>query len=150
MNLKAKVIILFLSLILISSSAKSQYKSLELNDTTQFTKSTLPKPKLHLKPEAKFDDMFGQFVGGNLAGGLVGLGGAFLGYAIDRGISKYHGEWAGAGGALIGLVAGHCAGSIIGVYGIVTSKDVKGDIGATILGGILGTGASIGTLYHCA
>jgi hypothetical protein len=137
------LLVLLLAVVLIPS-ANAQYKSLELNDTS---KTVLQKPKLSLKPEAKFDDMLGQFVGGNLAGGLVGLGGAYLGSAIDRGLGKSHGEYAGFAGAILGFVAGHCAGSIIGVYGIGSSKDVTGDVGSTILGGVLGTSAGIGTLF---
>lgn len=136
-----KTLLVLLLAVLLIPSANAQYKSLELSDTT---KSVLPKPKLLIKPEAKFDDMLGQFVGGNLAGGLVGLGGAYLGTAIDRG-SRSHSHWIGYG-TIIGLVAGHCAGSIIGVYGIGSSKDVTGDVGSTILGGVLGSGASIGVL----
>lgn len=142
--MKLKTIIVILLAVLLIPSAKAQDKSLELMDTAKFV---LPKPKLILKPEAKFDDMIGQFVGGNLAGGLMGFGGAYLGAAIDKGIGKSHGEYAGFAGALLGFVTGHCAGSIIGVYGIGSSKDVTGDVGNTILGGILGTGAGIGTLF---
>lgn len=143
MKFKAAVLILLMSFVLISS-AKSQYKSLEILDTA---KSVLSKPKLILKPEAKFDDMIGQFVGGNLAGGLFGFGGAYIGAAIDKSAGKSHGEYAGFAGAIVGFVTGHCAGSIIGVYGIGSSKDFTGDVGNTILGGILGTGAGIGTLF---
>lgn len=122
----------------------TNYKSLKLADTN---KSVLLKQKLKLKPVPKFDDMIGQFVAGNLAGGLVGLGGAYIGYAIETGAGKSHGEYSGLAGALLGFVAGHCAGSIIGVYGIGSAKDVTGDAGATILGGVLGTGAGIGALF---
>lgn len=155
MKLKAVLLVFLMSLVLISSAKSqskvsqsdfsksnfSQYKSLELTDTT---KSVLLKPKLKLKPEAKFEDLVGQFAGGNLAGGLLGLGTGYLGYVITR---KGHGEWDGVGGLVIGFVAGHCAGSIIGVYGIGSSKDFTGDAGATILGGVLGTGAGIVTLF---
>ncbi|MBX7047070.1 MAG: hypothetical protein K1X86_14665 [Ignavibacteria bacterium] len=149
------VIPVCLFLLLLVSSAYSQsnyssqnifpeYKSLQLTDSS---KSLLPKKKLNLKPEPKFDDMLGQFVAGNLAGGLVGVGGAYIGAAIEKGIGKSHGEYSGFAGALFGFIAGHCAGSIIGVYGIGSAKDVTGDAGATILGGVAGTGAGIGTLF---
>jgi hypothetical protein len=140
-----KTIILAIIVAFIIPSANAQFKSLQLTDTS---KTLTTKPKLKLKPEANFDDMIGQFVGGNLAGGLFGLGGALLGSAIDKGIGKSHGEYAGFAGLLYGFVAGHCAGSIIGVYGIGSSKNVAGDVGATILGGVLGTGAGILTLYN--
>lgn len=135
-------LVLLLAVVFISS-ANAQYKSLELTDTT---KIILAKPKLLLKPEAKFDDMIGQFGGGNMGGILLGLGGASLGYLIETGGHR-KGEMAGLGGALIGLVTGHCAGSILGVYAVGSSKDVSGNIGSTILGGIAGTAGGIGFLY---
>ncbi len=137
-----KTIILALIVAFIIPSANAQYKSLELTDTTKTvtTKLTL---KLNEKPSAG-DELIGQFFGGNLGGIALGFGAGYAGYLLTK---QGHGEWDGAGGAILGFVAGHCAGSIIGVYGIGSSKNFTGDVGTTILGGVLGTGAGIGTLF---
>lgn len=145
MKIKPVVLILLMSFVLISS-AKSQYKSLELSDTSKIISGNQTKLNLQNKPPLQIDNMALQFVGGNVSGVLVGIGGAFVGAGISK-VGGSHGEYAGLGGAVLGFVVGHCAGSILGVYGIGSVNDVTGDAGATILGGIAGTGAGIGTLY---
>ena len=137
-----KVLILFLIAAFIIPSAKAQYKLHGLNDSTQ---SSPPRTKLVLKPNVQVDDIIGQFVGGNLAGALGGIGGAIVGAGISR-VGGSHGEYAGLGGAVIGFVVGHCAGSIMGVYGFGSAKEVSGDLAYTILGGVAGTGTGLALL----
>jgi len=137
-----KTIILFLIAVFIIPSANAQYKSLELTDTT---KTVLPQPTLKLqeRPSAG-DELIGQFVGGNLGGLALGFGAGYVGYLLTK---KGHGEWDGAAGGILGFVAGHCAGSIVGVQTMGSAKKYSGDVGATILGGVMGTGAGVGFLY---
>lgn len=140
-----KTIIALLLAVVLIPSANAQYKSLEVSDTTK-TISHKTKLSLQSKPSLEFDNMAMQLISGNVSGVLVGFGGAMIGAGISK-IGGAHGEYAGLGGAFIGFIAGHCAGSILGVCGVGTSKEVAGDVGATILGGILGTGSGIALLY---
>lgn len=135
-----KILLVILLVVVLIPSANAQYKSLELTDTTVTTKPTL---KLKEKPSAG-EELIGQFFGGNLGGIALGFGTGYVGYLLTK---RGHGHWDGAEGLILGFVAGHCAGSIIGVYGIGSSKNFTGDVGSTILGGVLGTGAGIGTLF---
>ena len=140
-----KILIVLLFAVVFIPSANAQYKSLELSDTS---KVISPKTKLSLqsKPPLKIDNIALQFIGGNVSGVLVGIGGAMVGGGIAKTLGA-RGEYAGFGGAVLGFVVGHCAGSILGVYGVGSSNDVTGEVGSTIMGGVLGTGAGIGTLY---
>jgi len=138
-----KKIILLLLAVVIIPSAQAQYKSLELNETT---KEIIPPIKLTLNDKIKPtpDDLIGEFFLGNAGGLALGFGAGYLGYLVSK---QGKGHMDGLGGALIGFVTGHCAGSIIGVYTVGSSKNLTGDLGSTILGGIAGTGTGIGFLY---
>ena len=143
-----KKIILLLLAVVIIPSAQAQYKSLELTDATEINNSKIELTTSNSKsPKLDAGNMAMQFVAGNFGGVLVGFGGAIIGTGIAK-AGGSHGEYAGFGGAFIGFVAGHCAGSILGVYGVGSARDVQGDVGATIIGGVLGTGAGLGTLYY--
>ncbi len=139
-----KALLLLLVTVLFIPSAQSQYKLLELNDTA---KTGIEVVKLKLdKPSLDPDRMVFQLVGGNVMGILSGLGGAIVGGGVAR-IGSSGGAYAGLGGAAVGFVLGHCAGSILGVNLAGSTKEVTGNVTFTVLGGIVGTGAGIATLY---
>ncbi len=136
---------LLLLAVVIIPSAQAQYKSLELSESSnEIIKPIQLKLNDKIKPPA--EELIGEFFLGNAGGLALGFGLGYVGYAIDKGGGS-RGHGAGLGGAIIGFVAGHCAGSIIGVYTVGSSKNLTGNLESTILGGIAGTGTGIGFLY---